>query len=117
MTKRKIIAAALASGLAGFAGLAQATDVFRLEGFGASSRAMGGTAAAHDVGADDAPAPAQRPGQRIEVAPLARQAVHADQHRRVGGRAGPLPVGHAVQAGGVQTVDEAQRGLGHGSIL
>lgn len=30
--------------------LAHATDVFNLEGFGAISRAMGGTAAAHDVG-------------------------------------------------------------------
>jgi long-chain fatty acid transport protein len=50
MTTRKIIALALASALAGSAGLAQATDVFRLEGFGAVSRAMGGTAAAQDVG-------------------------------------------------------------------
>jgi long-chain fatty acid transport protein len=50
MTTRKIMAAALASGLAGFAGLAQATDVFRLEGFGAISRGMGGVATAIDVG-------------------------------------------------------------------
>lgn len=50
MTTRKIIASALLSGLAGFSGLAQATDVFRLEGFGAVSRGMGGTAVAHDVG-------------------------------------------------------------------
>lgn len=50
MTTRKIIVSALVSGLAGYAGLAQATDVFRLEGFGAVSRAMGGTAVAHDVG-------------------------------------------------------------------
>lgn len=51
MTTRKIMASALAAGLAGFAGLAQATDVFRLEGYGAISRGMGGTAVAHDVGA------------------------------------------------------------------
>ncbi|MGE5472324.1 MAG: OmpP1/FadL family transporter [Bacteroidota bacterium] len=50
MTTRKIIASAMLSGLAGFTGLAQATDVFRLEGFGAISRGMGGTAVAHDVG-------------------------------------------------------------------
>lgn len=50
MTPRKIIASALVSALAGGAQVAQATDVFRLEGFGAISRAMGGTAVAHDVG-------------------------------------------------------------------
>jgi long-chain fatty acid transport protein len=50
MAIREIIALALASVLAGSAGLAQATDVFRLEGYGAISRAMGGTAVAHDVG-------------------------------------------------------------------
>lgn len=50
MTKRKILASVLASGLAGFSGLALATDVFRLEGYGAISRGMGGTAVAHDVG-------------------------------------------------------------------
>jgi long-chain fatty acid transport protein len=44
------MAAALAAGCAGFAGLAQATDVFRLEGFGAISRGMGGVATAIDVG-------------------------------------------------------------------
>lgn len=50
MTTRKIMASVLLSGLAGFSSLAQATDVFRLEGFGAVSRGMGGTAVAHDVG-------------------------------------------------------------------
>jgi len=50
MTTKKIMASVLVSGLAGFSGLAQATDVFRLEGFGAVSRGMGGTAVAHDVG-------------------------------------------------------------------
>lgn len=50
MTTRRIFASMLASGLAGFSGLALATDVFRLEGYGAISRGMGGTAVAHDVG-------------------------------------------------------------------
>lgn len=50
MNTRKMIVSALVSGLAGHAGLALATDVFRLEGFGAVSRGMGGTAVAHDVG-------------------------------------------------------------------
>ncbi len=50
MTTRKIVVSALVSALAGGTQLAQATDVFRLEGFGAISRGMGGTAVAHDVG-------------------------------------------------------------------
>lgn len=50
MTTRKIVVSALVSALAGGTQLAQATDVFRLEGFGAVSRGMGGTAVAHDVG-------------------------------------------------------------------
>ena len=50
MTTKKIIAVTLLSTLAGGTQLAHATDVFRLEGFGAVSRAMGGTAVAHDVG-------------------------------------------------------------------
>lgn len=50
MKTRRIIASALVSGLAGLSGSVHATDVFRLEGFGAVSRAMGGTAAAQDVG-------------------------------------------------------------------
>lgn len=50
MNKRKIIALAVLATLAGGSRLALATDVFRLEGFGAVSRAMGGTAVAHDVG-------------------------------------------------------------------
>jgi len=50
MNKRMVAAgiAGLALGVA--ATSARATDVFRLEGIGAVSRAMGGTAAAHDVG-------------------------------------------------------------------
>ena len=50
MTTRKIMVSALVSALAGGTQVAQATDVFRLEGFGAISRSMGGTAVAHDVG-------------------------------------------------------------------
>ncbi len=50
MHKRKIIAFAVMTALASASQVAQATDVFRLEGFGAVSRAMGGTAVAHDVG-------------------------------------------------------------------
>lgn len=50
MTTKKIMASVLVSGLACLSGLAQATDVFRLEGYGAVSRGMGGTAVAHDVG-------------------------------------------------------------------
>ena len=50
MTTRKIMALAVASALAGGTQMAQATDVFRLEGYGAISRGMGGTAVAHDVG-------------------------------------------------------------------
>ncbi|AXS81494.1 OmpP1/FadL family transporter [Dechloromonas sp. HYN0024] len=50
MTTRKIVVMAVASALAGGTQMAQATDVFRLEGYGAISRAMGGTAVAHDVG-------------------------------------------------------------------
>jgi long-chain fatty acid transport protein len=50
MTTRKIVVSALISALAGGTQLAQATDVFRLEGYGAISRSMGGTAVAHDVG-------------------------------------------------------------------
>ncbi|ATE59617.1 OmpP1/FadL family transporter [Thauera sinica] len=37
-------------GALGLAGPASATNVFRLEGYGAVSRAMGGTSAAHDTG-------------------------------------------------------------------
>ncbi len=50
MTTRKIVVTALISALAGGTQLANATDVFRLEGFGAISRGMGGTSAAYDVG-------------------------------------------------------------------
>lgn len=50
MTNKKISTLTLVSMLAGASSLAHATDVFRLEGFGAVSRAMGGTAVAHDVG-------------------------------------------------------------------
>lgn len=50
MFNRKIIALAVLAGLAGQSPWALATDVFQLEGFGAISRAMGGTAVAQDVG-------------------------------------------------------------------
>lgn len=43
--------ATLAVAIAAAGGTAHATDVFRLEGFGAISRGMGGVATAHDVGA------------------------------------------------------------------
>lgn len=49
--KRKIVALAMLSLAGGASHQAWATDVFRLEGYGAVSRSMGGTAAAHDVGA------------------------------------------------------------------
>lgn len=51
MVKRKILAMAVLSVLGGVSQHALATDVFRLEGYGAVSRGMGGTAVAHDVGA------------------------------------------------------------------
>ena len=47
---RPVRRAAAALALAAVAGSAQATDVFRLEGFGAVSRSMGGVATAQDVG-------------------------------------------------------------------
>ena len=42
--------AAACTVLAACAGMANATDVFRLEGFGAVSRSMGGVATAYDTG-------------------------------------------------------------------
>lgn len=50
MTTKRMIALTLVSVLAGGTRMAQATDVFRLEGYGAISRGMGGTAAAQDIG-------------------------------------------------------------------
>jgi long-chain fatty acid transport protein len=50
MTCKKMIALAVLAALAGSTNVALATDVFHLEGYGAISRAMGGTATAHDVG-------------------------------------------------------------------
>lgn len=47
---RKLISLALATAFGAGTQIAQATEVFRLEGYGAASRAMGGTAAAQDVG-------------------------------------------------------------------
>ncbi|KAB2968844.1 MAG: aromatic hydrocarbon degradation protein [Zoogloea sp.] len=51
MTRMKIVSAAVALACLGGAQTARATDVFRLEGFGAVSRAMGGVATAIDTGA------------------------------------------------------------------
>lgn len=48
---------------------AQATDVFNLEGYGATSRAMGGTAAAHDTG----PAGILVNPATLSLAPLGQQ--------------------------------------------
>lgn len=50
MIRKKTIVLMLGLALTGGVQLARATDVFRLEGFGAISRSMGGTAVAHDVG-------------------------------------------------------------------
>lgn len=50
MATKKIVALALISAFAGSAQMAQATDVFRLEGYGAVSHGMGGTSVAQDVG-------------------------------------------------------------------
>lgn len=50
MTTKNIIASALALAFMVCAPAVYATDVFRLEGFGATSRAMGGVATAIDVG-------------------------------------------------------------------
>lgn len=48
--RRGVAVSALALALAAASGSACATDVFRLEGFGAISRGMGGTATAYDTG-------------------------------------------------------------------
>lgn len=50
MLNRRIAVFAVVVGLGGQGQFASATEVFQLEGFGAVSRAMGGTAVAHDVG-------------------------------------------------------------------
>ena len=50
MLQKKISIAVATATLSMSSGVALATDVFRLEGFGAVSRSMGGTAVAHDVG-------------------------------------------------------------------
>jgi long-chain fatty acid transport protein len=51
MLQKKMVAALACSALALSSPVALATDVFQLEGIGAVSRAMGGTAVAYDVGA------------------------------------------------------------------
>lgn len=50
MMQKKLTAGLVLGALSATSQFAQATDVFRLEGIGAISRAMGGTAVAHDVG-------------------------------------------------------------------
>lgn len=50
MTMKKRMSLAVLAAFGGVAQTASATDVFRLEGFGAISRAMGGVAVAQDVG-------------------------------------------------------------------
>lgn len=50
MFRKNITARLVLAALAASSSLAHATDVFQLEGIGAVSRAMGGTAVAHDVG-------------------------------------------------------------------
>ena len=73
-------------------------------------------AAPDHVGADHAIGVAQRAGQGVEIAPLAREAVHAHQHARVRWVA-PLPVRHAVQAAGVEALNEGQARFGHEDSL
>lgn len=51
MMQKKLVTALACSALAVSSPVALATDVFQLEGIGAVSRAMGGTAVAYDVGA------------------------------------------------------------------
>ena len=65
-------------------------------------------AAADDVGADDAPAVAHRPRQRVEVAALARQRRARRRGRGRCAAVAPLPVRHAVQAARVEALDVAQ---------
>lgn len=50
MLQKKLAAGLVITALSASSQVAQATDVFQLEGIGAISRAMGGTAVAHDVG-------------------------------------------------------------------
>ena len=85
---------------------------------GRIGQAVRATAADH-VRADHAVRGLQRAGQRVEIASLPGQAVHADGDRRGGPRragAGPVPPGQAVQAAGVGTEEVVQGrfGAGHG---
>ena len=80
--------------------------------YGASIASIGKRAVRVTVGAHDAVLVAQRSRQRVEVARLPSQPVHADQHLRVGGIA-PLPVPHAPQAAGTEALHMVQAGLAH----
>ena len=71
-----------------------------------------GVAAPGDVGADHAPAAAQRARQVVEIAAVARQAVHAHQHVAVA-RVAPLEVRHAVQPLGRGALHRAAPRLGY----
>ena len=66
-----------------------------------------GLAPADHVGADDAELALHRPGENVEVAALARDAVDADQHPVVR-RIAPLPVRHPVQAARAQALHLAE---------
>ena len=62
-----------------------------------------------DVGTDDAPAVLHRLRERVEVAPLARDAVRADEDAVAGAtRALPLPIRQAMQAAAVEALHVTQ---------
>ncbi len=69
-----------------------------------------GFAAAGDVGTDHAVAVAERGGEGVEVASLARQPVDTDEHALVV-RVAPLPVGEPVQAARAEALDATQARL------
>ena len=75
---------------------------------------VGLTASGH-VGANHAVMPAQRGSDDIEVARTAGQAMHADQHARVGGIA-PFAIGQAVQAPGGDALHRFHCCCSHDSI-
>lgn len=71
MLQKKLVAGLVVSALSASGQLAWATDVFHLEGIGAVSRAMGGTAVAQDVG----PAGMLTNPATLSLAPNNRQAM------------------------------------------
>src|SRR3546814_15937692 len=66
-------------------------------------------AAADDVGADDPVRVAQRLGQFVEVAAVARQAVHADEHARIA-RIAPFGVRDKMEPGRSEISEERSVG-------